>query len=178
MPVTAMPGLCLLPIDSFATIVSSSVYQWVDCLPSAFSEITRVLEPGGIFALALFGEKTLFELRSSHRQAILEHDGRRSSHVQSFPTPGEVSAALTSAGLSCRDLCSSMEVEYHVDVPELLRQLKQIGASNAASDRPRGLASRRVMQSMMKIYENNYRSVGGLPASYEVIVAVAEKPGA
>lgn len=161
--------------DIFAAIVSSSVYQWVDCLPSAFKEISRVLRPGGSFALALFGEKTLFELRSSHRQAMLKICGNRSSHVQSFPSLVEVSAAFASAGLFCRDLQSSMEVEYHNDVPELLRQLKQIGASNAASDRPRGLASRRVMQSMMKIYEDEHRCDAGLPASYEVILAVAEK---
>jgi malonyl-CoA O-methyltransferase len=161
--------------DIFATVVSSSVYQWVDCLPSAFSEVARVLKPDGVFALALFGEKTLCELRASHRQAVFENNGSRNSHVQSFPTLNEVSTALSFAGLSCRDLLSTMEVEYHADVPDLLRQLKQIGASNAAADRPRGLASRRVMQSMMKMYEREYRCDAGVPASYEVIIAIAEK---
>lgn len=159
----------------FASVVSSSVYQWVDCLLTAFAEIARVLKPGGLFALALFGEKTLYELRVSHRQAVVENNKSRSSHVQSFPTLMDVSAAIGLAGLSCRDLFSTMEVEYHADVPDLLRQLKQIGASNAAADRPRGLASRRVMQSMMKFYEESYRCDAGLPASYEVIIAIAEK---
>lgn len=161
--------------DTFATVVSSSVYQWVDCLPTAFHEVTRVLKPGGLFALALFGEKTLCELRASHRQAVAENSSSRASHVQSFPTLTEVSAALSLAGLSCLDLLSSMEVEYHADVAELLRQLKQIGASNAAADRPRGLASRRIMQTMMRTYEAEYRCAAGLPASYEVIIAIAEK---
>jgi len=162
--------------DTFATVVSSSVYQWVDCLLSAFNEVTRVLKPGGLFALALFGEKTLCELRTSHQRATAENGRSRASHVQSFPTLNEVSAALSLAGLPCLDLLSTMEVEYHADVPELLRQLKQIGASNAAADRPRGLASRRVMQSMMKKYEEEYRCADGVPASYEVIIAIAEKP--
>ena len=162
--------------DSFATVVSSSVYQWVDCLPTAFNEVTRVLKPGGLFALALFGEKTLCELRTSHRQATVENGGNRASHVQSFPSLNEVSAALNLTGLSSLGQFSTMEVEYHADVPELLRQLKQIGASNAAADRPRGLASRRVMQSMMKIYEEEYRCDDGVPASYEVIIVIAEKP--
>lgn len=160
---------------AFASVVSSSVYQWVDCLQEAFVEVARVLKPGGLFALALFGDRTLCELRASHRQAVAENNKSRSSHVQSFPTLSEVSAAVDLAGLSCRDLLSKMEVEYHADVPDLLRQLKQIGASNAASDRPRGLASRRVMQSMMKSYEERYRCDAGLPASYEVIIAIAEK---
>jgi malonyl-CoA O-methyltransferase len=168
----------LLPFANglFSLVVSSSVYQWVDCLPTAFAEVARVLKPGGTFALALFGEKTLYELRDSHRQAVAVNRHNRPSHVQSFPSFDEVSAAIGSTGLSCCDLFSTMEIEYHADVPDLLRQLKQIGASNAASDRPRGLASRRVMQEMMKVYEENYRCNNGLPASYEVIVMIAEKP--
>lgn len=161
--------------DTFVGVISSSVYQWVDCLPTAFAEVARVLRPGGLFAIALFGEQTLFELRASHRQAVAENRGHHSSHVQSFPSLVEVSGALAAAGLCCRDLFSKMEVEYYVDVPDLLRQLKRIGASNAAVDRPPGLASRQVMYTMMNRYEVNYRCASGLPASYEVIVALAEK---
>ena len=167
----------LLPFagNSFAAVVSSSVYQWVNCLPTAFADVARVLRPGGFFAVALFGEKTLYELRHSHRQAVRESKPGQASHVQSFPSIDEVSLAIGSAGLGARELFSVMEVEYHHDVPDLLRQLKQIGASNASADRPRGLASRRVMQAMMSGYEKNYRCGAGLPASYEVIIAVAEK---
>lgn len=162
---------------AFASVVSSSVYQWVACLPSAFAEIARVLQPGGLFALALFGEQTLCELRSSHCRAVVESVTGQISHVQTFPTLGEVAAAIDAAGLSCEDIFSRMEVEYHLDVPDLLRQLKQIGASNASADRPRGLASRRVMQTMIKFYEQQFRCESGLPASYEVIIAVARKAG-
>jgi len=161
--------------EAFACVVSSSVYQWVDCLPAAFTEVARVLSPGGCFALALFGEKTLCELRSSHCRAVADSDTGRASHVQDFPTLGEVADAISAAGLVCDDIFNGMEVEFHLDVPDLLRQLKQIGASNATAGRPRGLASRRVMQAMIKSYEEQYRCESGLPASYEVIVAIARK---
>ncbi len=159
----------------FAGVVSSSVYQWVDCLPSAFAEVNRVLNPGGCFAVALFGERTLYELRTSHRKAMSEQKNARLSHTQDFPTQNEVAEALAASGMSCQFLSSTMEVEYHLDVPDLLRQLKQIGASNASADRPRGLASRKVMQSMIALYERDYRCAAGLPASYEVIIAIAQK---
>ena len=161
--------------EAFTCVVSSSVYQWVDCLPLAFAEVKRVLCPGGYFALALFGEKTLCELRSSHCMAVEENVKRRTSHVQNFPALDEVAAAIDAAGLVCEDLFAGLEVEFHLDVPDLLRQLKQIGASNAAADRPRGLAPRRVMQSMIRFYEERYRCESGLPASYEVIIAITRK---
>lgn len=162
--------------ETFSLVVSSSVYQWLGCLTTAFTEVSRVLKPGGLFAMALFGEQTLFELRAAHQQSVVEHQKKQASHVQSFPTRQEVSANIDGSGLVCRELLSVMELEYHADVPELLRQLKQIGASNASADRPRGLASRKVMQTMIKQYEESYRCDLGLPASYEVIVAIAEKP--
>ncbi len=84
--------------ETFAGVVSSSVYQWVECLPTAFAEVSRVLKPGGFFFVALFGEKTLCELRGSHRQAVAENNRSRASHVQSFPTLNEVSAAIGRRG--------------------------------------------------------------------------------
>jgi malonyl-CoA O-methyltransferase len=161
--------------ESFAAVVSSSVYQWVEDLPAAFSEVARVLRRGGRFAVALFGERTLWELRHAHRQAVSDCNGCHGSHVQSFPAAGEVAAALAMAGLDCQDFTAFPETDWHPDVPTLLRQLKQIGASNAAADRPRGLASRLVMQRMIELYEAAHRQPQGLPATYEVICAIAEK---
>lgn len=159
----------------FSAVVSSNVYQWVDDLPAAFCEVTRVLRPGGRFALALFGEGTLCELRGAHRQAVVDCQGGQPSHVQTFPSAAEVAAALAGAGLTPRDIVSCPEVDWHPDVPSLLRQLKKIGASNAAADRPRGLASRRIMQRMIALYETQYRQAEGIPATYEVVLVVAEK---
>jgi malonyl-CoA O-methyltransferase len=162
--------------NAFSAVVSSSVYQWVDDLPGAFAEVARVLRPGGCFAVALFGDQTLAELRDAHRRAVVACGGERSSHVQNFPTVAEVTAALTGAGLACRDLASYTDIDWHADVPALLRQLKQIGAGNAAAQRPRGLASRQVMQHMVESYERLHRQPQGIPATYQVVWAIAGKP--
>jgi len=159
----------------FETVISSSVYQWVAQLPAAFCEVSRTLKEGGLFAVALFGEQTLCELKESHRQAVVVCNGAQRSHVQNFPGKDEVCTALQAAGLHCLAIDAYPEVDFHEDVPALLRQLKQIGASNASKDRPRGLSSRRVMQKMMSFYEEGYRCGKGLPATYEVILAIARK---
>jgi len=160
-----------LPFRSrgFGLMLSSSMYQWVNDLPQAFTESARVLKPGGRFAVALFGEHTLYELRDSHRQAVGECSCSRGSHVQGFPTLAEVHTALQAAGFVDIRVETADEIEHHTDVPALLRSLKKIGAQNASSAGPSGLASRRVMQRMMEIYRERHGAGGRIPATYQVI---------
>jgi malonyl-CoA O-methyltransferase len=162
---------------SLSLVLSSSVYQWLENLPLACAESARVLRPGGRFALALFGERTLHELRDSHRRAVAETGDRRPSHVQSFPTEAEVAHALMAAGFRRVRLVAVEEVEFHPQVADLLRDLKGIGARNAAVDRPPGLAARTVMARMADLYAAGHRRADGrLPATYHVIYALGRKP--
>ncbi len=183
---TALPGALAIDGDaqslplrdgSCDLVVSASVYQWMNDLPQAFAEVARVLPRGGRFGFALFGSETLFELRSCHRQAVRELSAAGRSHVLEFPDLGQVRQALDGAGLQTRELRRQIEVEYHPELASLLRGLKAIGASNAAAERPQGLASRRVMNRMGEIYRQAYGRSEGLPASYDVIYALAHKPG-
>ncbi len=157
-------------------VVSASVYQWMNDLPRAFAEAARVLPVGGRFAFALFGSETLFELRSCHRQALQELAAGVRSHALDFPDINQVQTALTAAGLQTRALRREIEVEHHADIASLLRGLKAIGASNAASERPQGLASRLVMTRMGEIYRQAFGRSEGLPASYDVIYGLTQKP--
>lgn len=168
-----------LPFRSahFGLVISSSVYQWVNDLNRAFAESARVLAPGGRFAFALFGGNTLCELRDCHGRALAEGGRPGGSHMQAFPSVEEVRDALPGAGLEILELRSFDEVEHHPDVPSLLRSLKRIGAQNASSSRPSGLASRRVMHRMAQLYREIHGSGGTIPATYEVICAFGRKSG-
>jgi len=157
-------------------VLSSSMYQWVNDLPDAFAENYRVLRPGGCFLFALFGEETLRELRAAHSAALLQAGHSEPSHMQEFPREKEVSEALAGAGFSDVDLDTAREIEYHSGVPELLRNLKRIGAQNATARRPTGLGSRRVMQMMMEIYAERFGRSGKIPATYQVIYGRGRKP--
>lgn len=165
-----------LPLHSgsCAIVLSSSMYQWVNDLERAFAENFRVLHAGGLFAFALFAEGTLNELRTAHCLALTHNGLGRTSHMHDFPSQDMVTTALTKAGFAF-DLESYHEVEAHPDVATLLRNLKRIGAQNAAAERPLGLASRRVTQEMMEIYRNLYGNDGTIPATYRVVSGVARK---
>jgi len=158
---------------SFQGVLSASVYQWVNDLPGAFAEAGRVLRPGGLFALALYGADTLRELRQSHRRALGEAETK--SHAQRFPDDVQVKQSLVSAGFSVLELLRESQIEYHGDVESLLRSLKMIGAQNARSDRPPGLASRKIMMRMREHYQETFGGPEGIPATYDVIYAVARK---
>ncbi len=161
---------------SFGLLISSSMYQWLNDLPQAFAESARVLKPGGRFVLALFGERTLCELRDAHRRAVDECGGARGSHVQEFPTLVEVRRALEAGGFVDIRVESVDEMEYHPDVPELLRGLKKIGAQNANRSGPSGIASRRVMQRMMELYREGHFRNNRVPATYQVLYGMGVKP--
>lgn len=163
-----------LPFEqgSFDVVVSTSTYQWLASLDQAFAEARRVLAPGGLFCFALFGERTLFELRESYR-SVLKGQADRS---HSFFTCGEVLAALERTGFSAARVSSELEVEHHPDVPELLRSLKKIGAGSTAPASCKGLSERRVMLDMMQSYRERFGGEAGIPASYDVVYGVARKP--
>lgn len=156
---------------SFDLALSTSTFQWLTSLDAAFDEVQRVLSPGGLFCFALFGEKTLFELRDSYKTAL--KGGADRSH--SFFAQADVLTALKRAGFAQSRVISEMEVEWHADVPGLLRSLKRIGAGTAAPVRAKGLSERRVMLEMMEVYRERYGRDGVIPASYEVIYGVGRK---
>ncbi len=159
--------------ESFDLVLSTSTYQWLSSLDQAFSEARRVLAPGGLFCFALFGEKTLFELRDSYRSAL--SGGADRSH--SFFSKSEVEEALQRVGFTGPTVASELEVEMHPDVPELLRSLKRIGAGSTAPVAASGLSERRIMLDMMAAYRKKFGGEDGIPATYEVIYGLARKPG-
>jgi malonyl-CoA O-methyltransferase len=158
---------------AFDLVLSTSTFQWLTSLDDAFAEVWRVLAPGGLFCFAIFGEKTLYELRSSYRTARRAGPDR----THSFVSEHDVLAALQRARFADPSVVSELEVEYHPDVPELLRSLKRIGAGTAAPITGKGLSERRVMLDMMDAYRGRFGKDGVIPATYEVVYGVGRKRG-
>lgn len=160
---------------SFDLVLSTSTFQWLTSLDAAFGEAFRALAAGGTFFFALFGERTLHELRTSYRLALdaAGISGEDRSHA--FFTAEDVAAALKRAGfMDCR-VMSEQDLELHCDVPDLLRSLRQIGAGNASPVAPRGLAGKRVMLEMMELYRKRFGGESGVPATYEIIYGMGRK---
>lgn len=156
---------------SIGLVWSNLAMQWCNELDTAFAEAHRVLQPQGLLMFSTFGPDTLKELR----QATSVDPGH--VHVSRFIDMHDIGDALVRAGFSAPVL----DVEYFVltydDVLGVMRDLKAIGAHNAADGRARGLLGRGFLQQLTARYEQ-FRREGKLPATFEVVYGHAWKPEA
>ncbi|MGF0242538.1 malonyl-ACP O-methyltransferase BioC [Rhodococcus sp. IEGM1300] len=150
-------------------IFSSLAVQWCADFESVLSEAYRVLKPGGIFAFASLCVGTLFELRDSWRQV----DGM--VHVNRFREFGVYQQLCAASGLKAVSLETRAHVLHYPHVRSLTHELKALGAHNLNPGRPGGLTGRARILGLVDAYEQ-FRQVQGLPATYQVVYAVLEKP--
>lgn len=160
---------------SFDLVVSTSTYQWISPLTPAFAEVYRALKSGSRFAFALFGEKTLFELKESYRNALIESGKAAGDRTHRFATREEVASAMSGAGFAQFRLFDEIETEIHPDASSLIRSLKGIGAGNASRNGNSGLSGRADMLRMMEIYRHNHGTDCGIRATYHVFYGVGIK---
>jgi malonyl-CoA O-methyltransferase len=153
---------------SFELVWSNLALQWVGDLPAALAEMNRVLAADGLAAFTTFGPDTLKELRA----AFSEVDGN--VHVSRFIDMHDVGDMLVAAGFA--DPVMEMEIvtlTYDAAVA-MLRDLKAIGATNAAVARPRALMGRRRWERVLAAIEATRRN-GRIATTFEVIYGHAWK---
>lgn len=150
-------------------VFSSLMLQWSADPDRVFAEWRRVLAPGGLLLFATLGPDTLRELREAW-QAV---DSR--PHASAFMDMHDLGDGLIRAGFAGPVL----DVEYltvtYPDVKGVLADLKGLGATNAASGRPRALTGKRAWAAFVQAYESR-RTDGRLPATYEVVYGHAWAP--
>jgi malonyl-CoA O-methyltransferase len=155
--------------DSFDLVFSNLMLQWCLDLETTFTELRRVLAPGGLLMFTTFGPDTLMELRASWEAA----DGY--SHVNTFIDMHDVGDSLVTTRWAEPVMDAERITVTYRELRTLMKELKQIGAHNVTLGRPGGLTGRQRMQRMAEAYER-YRADGVLPASYEVVYGHAWSP--
>lgn len=160
-----------LPLqDSTCDLIFSSLaVQWCADFASVLSEAHRVLKPGGKIAFASLCVGTLSELRDSWRRV----DGM--VHVNRFREFGAYQQLCAASGLKVASLQTHPHVLHYPDVRSLTHELKALGAHNLNPGRPGGLTGRARILGLVEAYEQ-FRQAEGLPATYQVVYAVLEKP--
>lgn len=164
--------------SSFQLVLSSSTFQWLDALPCCFGEVRRVLEPEGLFLFSLFGEGTLYELRESWHQALVNAGRGAAEHhtgVHRFHDSEQVRDALELSGFRDCVVWSRLEQVWYPDVPHLLQAIKRIGAGTSRPPSGGGLGWRKVLHEMAALYGERFGTECGIPASYAVIYGAGRR---
>ncbi|WP_299178254.1 malonyl-ACP O-methyltransferase BioC [uncultured Neptuniibacter sp.] len=160
----------VLPLrdSSIDLIFSSLAIQWCENLPKLFSEVERVLKPGGRFVVATLGPQTLHELRSAWQKADSY------THVNRFISREGILSALPQA-LRCQRFDEELRVLQYPRLKQLTDELKRLGAHNMNAGQQVGLTGRERISRFRDAYEAQRTTEGYLPATYQVFYAVFEK---
>ncbi|MFZ3042600.1 MAG: malonyl-ACP O-methyltransferase BioC [Thiobacillus sp.] len=151
-----------LASNSMSLAWSSLALQWAQDLEATLKGLHRVLAPGGLLMFATFGPDTLKELRTAF--AAVDD----APHVNRFTDLHDIGDMLVNAGFAGPVMEMEMLTLTYTDLKSLMRDLKGIGAHNAAAARRRGLLGKTAWARLEQAYEA-HRLEGRLPATFEVI---------
>lgn len=152
--------------NSIDLIFSSSTLQWCGDLDHTFSELKRIIKPGGLLMFSTFGPDTLKELKQSWQAA--DAGSNENVHVHDFIDMHDIGDAMLRAGLADPVMDVENFTLTYPDAYQLMRELKTLGAHNVASDRRHTLTGKTRVKNMINAYETLRRN-GHLPATYEVV---------
>eukprot|EP00958_Prasinococcus_capsulatus_P016831 scaffold1883_cov396-Prasinococcus_capsulatus_cf.AAC.33 len=158
-------------------VVSSLGLHWVNDLPLAMQECSRVLKEDGLFLAALFAEDTLSELRVSCTLAHEERLGGVASRVSPFVRAGELGTLMSAAGLRLTTIdVDPIKIRYP-SAAHLVEHLRSMAESNALQARTS--LSRDVAMATSAIYDAMFSSSeddgGGVYATYQVVYLIGWK---
>jgi malonyl-CoA O-methyltransferase len=155
--------------QSVDLLVSNLMLHLCERLDLVFDQFRRVLKPGGLLLFSYPGPDTLSELRQSW--AAVDDQ----PHVQLFLDMHDIGDALLAAGFADPVLDVERLTLTYGDVDQLLRELKNLGGSNAALDRRRSLTGKYRMQAMKSRYREMHLD-NRIPATFEVVYGMAWGP--
>ncbi|MDE2408111.1 MAG: malonyl-ACP O-methyltransferase BioC, partial [Xanthomonadaceae bacterium] len=150
-------------------IFSNLCLQWVEDLEGVLNGFRRALKPQGLLLFSTFGPETLWELRGAFAQADA------APHVSAFVDTAGVGDALVNTGFFQPVVDRDEEVTHYPAMTDLMRELRDLGATNALASRRHTLTGRGRFAAAAHAYEG-HRSAAGLPATWEVISAMAWAP--
>lgn len=170
-PVALCADMQCLPVAdrSIDLVFSNFAGQWSPDPERLFSEVRRVLRPGGLLLFSMPGPDTLRELRA----AWSEVDSL--PHVHAFIDLHDVGDLLMRIGFAEPVMDMDLFTLDYPDVPSLMRELRALGAGNALQERRRSLTGKGRLARLLTAYES-FRSGGRYQATCEVVYGAAFGP--
>ena len=174
--VCADPELIPFCDASFDLIASYLVLHWCGDLPGVLVQLRRILKPDGLLLAAMLGGSTLAELRTALFEAELAEEGGVSPRVSPTTELGDAAGLLQRAGFAMPVADSETITVTYPDMLALMRDLRDMGETNALMARRRFL-SRATLARAGAIYAERFGDAQGrIPATFEVLFLTGWAP--
>jgi len=170
-----------LPIRQGALdlILSNLNLHWANDLPGALLQIRNALKPDGLFLGAMFGGRTLHELRDCLMRAEIAETGGVSPRVSPFAEVADAAALMQRAGFALPVVDSETITVTYGDIMKLLADLRGMGEANLVVDRLRHPTRRQVIAHAAALYAQDYANAEGrLTATFQVLFLTGWAPAA
>lgn len=182
---TALPGARIVPDDETLAlevgahdlVIHALSLHWANDLVGQIVQCRRALRPDGLFLAALFGGRSLHELRAALAEAESRLTGGLSPRVAPMGEIRDLGALLQRAGLALPvadavSLTASYESVFH-----LMRDLRAMGETNALAGRNRKAAPRGFFDTAARVYAEAFATPDGrIPATFEMIFLTGWAP--
>jgi malonyl-CoA O-methyltransferase len=156
--------------NTIELLVSNLMLQWSNDLPAIFAGFQKVIAPNGLLMFTTFGPDTLKEMRESW--ATIDNI----PHTSQFIDMHDIGDALLQAGFADPVMDMEKITMTYDSVRDLMRDIKNIGASNATQGRAKGLMGKQRLAAFETAYESFKHTDGSYPVTWEVLYGHAWAP--
>jgi len=168
-----------LPLEEGAHDLALSVLMlhWANDPVGDLIQLNRALRPDGLMLAALFGGRSLSELRTALATAEAEISGGLSPRVAPMGEIRDLGALLQRAGYAMPVADAERLTVRYGDPLALMRELRAMGETNILDQRHRAPLPRRVLARACEIYVQEYADADGrVPATVEIVYLTGWAP--
>jgi SAM-dependent methyltransferase len=170
------PVLALEP-GAHDLVIHALAMHWSDDPLGQIIQCRRALGPDGLFIAALFGGRSLHELRAALAQAESDLTGGLAPRVLPMAEIRDLGGLLQRAGLALPVADSATRRILYRDLRHLASDLRAMGEGNALAGRHRAPLPRAVLDRAEAIYRARWGDTEGrLPVTVETLFLTGWAP--
>lgn len=160
-----------LPYETpeFDLIISLLTLHHCNDLPGVLVQYRRALRPDGVMIGAMFGGQTLTELRGVLYGAETDIYGGITPRIAPFADYSQAAQLLQRAGYALPVIDSDRVTVNYQNPMRLLSDLRDLGETNALSQRSRKPVCKRFIAALMAHYVQLADDDGTHPATFEIL---------
>ncbi|WP_380056016.1 SAM-dependent methyltransferase [Falsihalocynthiibacter sp. SS001] len=169
--------LLSLEVDSHDLVIHAMGLHWANDLVGQLVQCRRALRADGLFIGAMFGGQTLSELRTVWAEVETKLTGGLSPRVAPMAEIRELGALLQRAGFALPVADSVTKKVTYRDAQHLMRDLREMGETNALAQRLKRPVSRTVLAAVNDTYAQHFTAESGrIRATFELVFLTGWAP--